>query len=66
MPMPRLCTGTPSMRWPSMRISPASGTTKPAIARRSVVLPLPLGPSRPKNSPSGTASVTSSSAATAP
>ena len=36
---------------PSMRIVPASGSTKPAIARSSVVFPLPLGPSSAKSSP---------------
>ena len=38
--------------WPCSRIRPSSGTSKPAIIRRVVVLPQPLGPSSEKNSPS--------------
>ena len=52
MPMPRRCTGTDSTRSPSKLMAPASGSTNPAMARSSVVLPDPEGPSRPKNSPS--------------
>ena len=37
---------------PSSSISPASGASKPAIRRSSVVLPQPLGPSRASSSPS--------------
>ena len=51
---------------PSMLIVPASGSTKPAMARSNVVLPLPLGPSRAKSSPSSIRSVTSSSAGVSP
>ena len=51
---------------PSMRMEPASGSTKPAMARSSVVLPLPLGPSRAKSSPSSMRRWTSSSAGVAP
>lgn len=36
---------------PNRRISPSLGYSKPAIIRRQVVLPEPLGPSRVKNSP---------------
>ncbi len=46
----------------SMRISPLVGTSKPAIRRRSVVLPQPDGPSSEKNSPAPISSETSSSA----
>ena len=49
-------------RSPSKLMLPLSGSTKPAIARSSVVLPLPEGPSRPKNSPSAKWTLTSSSA----
>ncbi len=45
---------------------PASGASKPAIMRSSVVLPQPEGPSRVKNSPGSIASVTSSIAVSAP
>src|SRR4029078_11404389 len=38
---------------------PCSTPVSPAIARSSVLLPLPLGPSRTKNSPSPTSSETS-------
>src|SRR3990172_6331204 len=37
---------------PPMRISPAVGSSSPAIIRRSVVFPQPDGPSRTRNSPS--------------
>ena len=46
MPMLRFQTGTPVTSAPAMRTSPASGATKPATMRRSVVLPEPDGPSR--------------------
>src|SRR3954452_23841045 len=57
--MPR--TGRP---W--IRISPPSGSSKPAIRRRQVVLPEPEGPSMAKNSPSATAKLTPSTARTSP
>ena len=38
-------------RTPSIRTWPSSGCSKPAIIRRVVVLPQPIGPSRVKNSP---------------
>src|SRR6186997_2065169 len=41
---------------------PASGRSSPAITRRSVDLPLPLGPSSAVSEPSGIASETASSA----
>jgi hypothetical protein len=66
MPMPRRCGGICSTEVPSMVISPESGSTKPAMARSSVVLPLPLGPSRAKNPPSGKASDTRSRAGRSP
>src|SRR5574338_363383 len=65
MPMSRAWTGTPPTSRPSISTCPRSSVTNPAIARSRVVLPLPLGPSRPKNSPSPNVMVTPSSAATA-
>ena len=40
----RLCGGTPWTRAPEMRISPSSGSSKPASIRSVVVLPQPDGP----------------------
>src|SRR5919199_5917401 len=47
---------------PSSQISPASGSSRPAISLREVVLPHPLGPSRTSSSPSSTSKLTSSEA----
>src|SRR3989338_2256037 len=47
---------------PSNRISPASGAMMSISMRMRVVLPAPLGPSRPKTSPGRTSNVTSSTA----
>jgi hypothetical protein len=44
---------------PRSRIVPASGRSKPATRRRSVVLPHPDGPSNVTNCPDGTSSETS-------
>src|SRR3974390_2387311 len=41
-----------------MAIEPACGVSSPAIARNSVVLPLPDGPSSATTSPAGTATET--------
>ena len=49
-----------------MRTVPAVGSSKPPIIRSSVVLPQPLGPSRPKNSPGRMESETSSTATKSP
>src|SRR6266496_5715140 len=49
-----------------MRIAPASGCSKPASTRSRVVLPQPEGPSRVRNSPERTSSVTSRRAWTSP
>src|SRR5689334_13519568 len=54
------------MSRPSRRIAPASGRSKPAIIRRSVVLPQPEGPSRVKNSPVSMVMLTRSTAVSAP
>jgi hypothetical protein len=44
MPMLRFSGGTFSMRWPPTLIDPESGVLNPAISRKMVVLPQPLGP----------------------
>src|SRR5260370_4437174 len=43
--------GTDTRSWPSSRMRPSSGISKPASRRNSVVLPQPEGPSSAKNSP---------------
>src|SRR5262245_26882652 len=50
------------MSAPPTLISPARGLSNPAIERRVVVLPQPLGPSSVKSLPAGTSKVTSSAA----
>src|SRR5262245_44023338 len=50
------------MSVPPTLISPARGLSNPAIERRVVVLPQPLGPSRVKSLPAGTSKLTSSAA----
>ena len=47
-------------------MTPESGSSKPAIKRRTVVLPDPLGPSMAKNSPSAISKLTPSTALTSP
>src|SRR5437762_797339 len=49
-----------------MNTSPASGVSSPAMTRRSVDLPLPLGPSSPVSEPLSTEMETSSSARKSP
>src|SRR5687768_8463244 len=66
MPALRRCGGSASMRRSPKRIRPRSRSVNPATMRSSVVLPQPDGPSSVKNSPSRTASETSSMARTAP
>jgi hypothetical protein len=44
---------------PSTRIAPREAGTRPRIARISVVLPAPFGPSTPMNSPWFTAKLAS-------
>ena len=58
--------GTDDIGWPSMKISPWVGNSKPASMRSSVVLPQPEGPSSEKNSPRRMSNETSSTAWTAP
>ena len=52
--------GTSLTTLSSIRISPAVGSSSPAIIRMVVVLPQPEGPSRTTNSSSATASETAS------
>src|SRR3979490_2653104 len=70
MPKPRRLGATKMLlvdeyttRSPTL-ISPARGRSRPAIERRVVVLPQPLGPSRVNSFPSGTSNVTSCAART--
>ena len=51
---------------PSMRISPAVGFSRPAMARKVVVLPQPEGPSSVSCSPGRTAKLTPRTAGTLP
>src|SRR5881409_3063753 len=50
------------MSSPAKRADPRVGLTVPEITLNSVVLPAPLGPTRPRISPAATDSETSSSA----
>src|SRR5690606_167323 len=58
MPTPRFSGGTnvtsSTTRLPAMSMAPAAGTSRPAIRRRRVLLPLPLGPRTPRISPFST------------
>ena len=49
------CGGTPTRLRPRNRISPPSGREKPESRLNTVVLPAPLGPMRPRISPSAIA-----------
>src|SRR6266550_5157518 len=62
----RWCGGTPVMSWPSIRMRPASGVSRPASRRSKVVLPHPEPPSRANSSPRSMARSTLSTAVTAP
>ena len=55
--------GEDSSWLPTRRISPAAGSTKPAISRSVVVLPQPEGPSRQTRRPCSMVSDTSSTTA---
>ena len=55
-------TGSAHTSWPSTIARPASGRSKPTAMDRVVVLPAPLGPSRPKNEPAGTSRSTPATA----
>src|SRR5438093_2510614 len=70
MPKPRRLGATKTLRVeeyttrsPTL-ISPARGRSRPAIERRVVVFPQPLGPSSVNSFPSGTSNVTSCAART--
>ena len=63
-PIPRRCGGVAARSRPSRTTRPRSSRCRPAIARRRVDLPEPLGPSRATVSPSPTSRTTPSSAAT--
>src|SRR5215470_17271653 len=54
------------MSFPSSRIFPSVGRSKPAIRRNVVVLPHPEGPSSEKNSPASIETSIPSTAATSP
>src|SRR5579859_127155 len=64
--MPRIRWESGPSRAPLMAAAPDDGTTRPASMRTVVVLPAPLGPSRPKISPSPTVKFRSRTASTAP
>ena len=51
---------------PSSVVEPALGVASPSRTRMAVVLPAPLGPSRPQTVPSGTASDRPSTAVVSP
>src|SRR6185369_5124510 len=51
---------------PAMAMMPASGFSRPATSRSSVVLPAPVGPSSTTSSPLGTVRLTSFAASTVP
>src|SRR6266511_66565 len=59
------CRGsTPTTFLPRITMVPADGCSKPAMRRRVVVFPEPLGPRSERNSPSKTSSEQSSTALT--
>jgi hypothetical protein len=59
---PAPCPGTP----PAILSSPPATGTRPAIARRMLDLPQPLGPSKETNSPLSISSDTPPTASTSP
>jgi hypothetical protein len=60
----RAASGFRTTSTPPMRIVPRLGRISPITWRTRVVLPAPLGPSRPNTSPESTDNVTSSLAVT--
>src|SRR4051812_20656131 len=66
MPRPRSPGSRSLTTCPSMRISPAVGSSKPAIMRSVVVLPQPEGPTNTTNSPSSIVKLRFFTASTAP
>src|SRR5581483_6762366 len=66
MPVARRLGGIATVEAPSIRMSPPSGSSKPAMQRSAVDLPQPEGPSRQRNSPSATSSDIALTATVAP
>src|SRR5689334_1830999 len=64
--MPRFCGASAVASLPEMKTAPESATSSPAITRRSVDLPDPLGPSSAVSEPLATSTETSSSATKSP
>src|SRR6185437_8186931 len=64
--MSRRCGGSLVASAPPMKTSPWSAFSRPAMTRRSVDLPLPLGPSSAVSDPAGTSRLTSSRATKSP
>ena len=62
----RTAAGSARMSWPATRPVPAVGRVSVVIIRTVVVLPAPLGPSRPSTEPSGTTKDTPSTATVSP
>src|SRR5690606_29931908 len=54
----QLCGAAPVTSTPSTSTVPESHSVRPAMMRRMVLLPLPLGPSRATSSPSATSKLT--------
>src|SRR5262245_54457036 len=52
--------------WPAIATWPSSGASSPAMRRKVVVFPAPVGPSSTRNSPSPTARVSRLTASTLP
>ena len=62
----RTASGSATTSWPSTLARPAVGRSRVARTRTSVVLPAPLGPSRPKTVPGSTSRSSPSGATTSP
>src|SRR5581483_2060256 len=65
-PTPRFCGASAVASFPEMKTSPASATSSPAMTRRRVDLPLPLGPRSAVSDPLSTSMETRSSATKSP
>src|SRR6188508_2080511 len=65
-PTPRFWGGRPVARSPRMSTLPSSGSSRPAITRRSVDFPLPLGPRSAVSEPPAIATDTLSRATKSP
>src|SRR2546423_9926214 len=64
--MSRRCGGSAVASLPAMKTLPSSAFSRPAMTRRSVDLPLPLGPRSAVSDPAGTSRLTSSRATKSP